>query len=314
MVSKNILKTTISYYTSYIYLQNRRIIMNKLFLSILFILSLIGSTSVAQTSIWKVSNENNHLYLGGSVHILRETDYPLPSEFNKVFNESNKIIFETDISALENPAVAQSMMMKGMYGGDTTIQDVISTKVYEQLAEECAKIPLPLKQMSKLKPSIIIMTMSIMKMQQLGISAQGVDKHYYSKAIASKKDVGQLESLDLQLDLITSMGGNNEEEFIKYSLKDFNDLEKELTEMIETWRNGSSKIMKRQIKEMKSDYPTIYKDLLVNRNNNWLPQIESFLTDDKVEFVVVGSLHMHGEDGLLSLLKEKGYQVEQYID
>ena len=88
-------------------------------------------------------------------------------------------------------------------------------------------------------------------------------------------------------------------------------MESAMDEMTKNWRNGSSDLMITQLTEMKNEYPDIYKSIMVDRNNNWMPQIEGFINDEVIEFVIVGALHLHGPDGLLNMLKAKGYKVEQ---
>src|SRR4030088_2701140 len=57
--------------------------------------------SRAASCIWKVSGpEGGTLYLGGSIHALRSTDYPLPRAFNRAFDASSRLIFEIDTKAL----------------------------------------------------------------------------------------------------------------------------------------------------------------------------------------------------------------------
>ena len=266
----------------------------------------------SQTSIWKVSKNSSELYLGGSIHILRANDYPLPVEYDKAFENADKIVFETDIEQLENPQIAQTFMQKGMLKDNKTLQDVLSADVYEELKLEASKVSLPIENMARFKPSMVILTLTVMKIQQLGISADGVDKFYSTKSKENNKKMAFLETVDEQIELLVNMGDGKEDEFVKYSLKDFKNMEKDLDKLISTWRDGNSKVMKKQLKEMKSDFPDIYNSLLVNRNNNWTPQIEDYLTDEMVEFVVVGTLHLHGPDGLLNILKKKGYNIEQF--
>lgn len=54
-----------------------------------------------------------------------------------------------------------------------------------------------------------------------------------------------------------------------------------------------------------------YHEILVRRNHNWVPKIEKFLKDKKNYFVIVGVAHLAGEDGLLTLLERKGYELER---
>jgi uncharacterized protein YbaP (TraB family) len=55
----------------------------------------------------------------------------------------------------------------------------------------------------------------------------------------------------------------------------------------------------------------MYQRLLVNRNRRWLPIVDGFLDRRGHTFVVVGAAHLVGPDGLISMLKAKGYTVAQ---
>ena len=49
--------------------------------------------------------------------------------------------------------------------------------------------------------------------------------------------------------------------------------------------------------------------LLVNRNKNWIPKIET-IAKAKPTFFGVGAAHLAGENGVIKLLRKKGYKVE----
>ena len=68
--------------------------------------------------------------------------------------------------------------------------------------------------------------------------------------------------------------------------------------------------LEKLVETMKT-YPLYYQKLLVQRNNNWVPQIEKFLTEEKNVLVIVGAAHLAGEDGLFALLTAKGYELER---
>lgn len=76
-------------------------------LSVAVIMS-IGIT-LSQSSVWEISKNGNTLYFGGSVHILRSEDYPLPKEFDMAFDNSDMLVLEADAGQMGNPEVAQKM-------------------------------------------------------------------------------------------------------------------------------------------------------------------------------------------------------------
>ncbi|MEX0963187.1 MAG: TraB/GumN family protein [Pseudohongiellaceae bacterium] len=78
------------------------------------------------------------------------------------------------------------------------------------------------------------------------------------------------------------------------------------------WRSGdSSGLSKLFVQEMKTEAPELYDSLLYQRNLRWVPQIDQMLQDSNTEFVLVGAAHLVGEGGLLDLLAQKGYEIEQ---
>ena len=59
------------------------------------------------------------------------------------------------------------------------------------------------------------------------------------------------------------------------------------------------------------DYPDLYRKMVTDRNRAWLQPIEGYLAGDRDVMVVVGSMHLVGDDGLVTLLRRKGYTVSQ---
>ncbi len=80
--------------------------------------------------------------------------------------------------------------------------------------------------------------------------------------------------------------------------------------MVDAWTQGNIKDLERLLEGMR-EYPELYQALVVSRNQNWLPHIEQALQQQKPVFIVVGTLHLLGKEGLVTVLKEKGYAVEQ---
>ena len=160
-------------------------------------------------------------------------------------------------------------------------------------------------------PGLLVSTLSVLEMQKLGFTPQGVDAFYNTRALNDSKELGQLESIDEQIGFLANMGEGNESEFVLVSLKDLEKTEM-LEEMITAWRSGDDKMLSKLfVEDMKEMSPALYENLLVKRNNNWLPIIEGMFEQEGTEFVLVGAAHLGGEDGLVELLAGKGYEVSR---
>ncbi len=270
------------------------------------------SFATQAASVWKVSNDSHTLYMGGTLHILSPQDYPLPPSYKEAYTEADKIIFETDIAALSTQEFSQLSMQKLTYQNEQTLESVLAPATYSALKSHLSARGIPVANLQKLKPALVGITLSMIEFQRLGLTSQGVDNYFYTLAMGDGKTMGWFESPEEQLNFIAKMGEGDEDAFIRYSLDDVEKIPSILDQLRNDWREGDMDALnKHNLTEFEKSYPDIYDELLTKRNLNWMPDIEDMLTTPEVEFVLVGTLHLPGETGLLEMLEAKGYKVTQ---
>jgi uncharacterized protein YbaP (TraB family) len=281
--------------------------------SVLFLCCFVFHVSVyAQSPVWKISKGGNHLFVGGTIHVLSSSDYPLPDAFDAAFKNSAVLVLEADIQKVKTPEMQQVLIQKAMYQEGKQITQFLQPGTVQELEAHLASRGIPLEQMVKFKPGLLSVALLSIELQRLGLAGTGVDEFYNLKALNEKRTIVFLETVTEQLTFIAEMGEGREDEFIHYSLKDLNDLPNVLQALKDAWRNGdNAQMQKLALKPLKDGFPKIYTSLVVNRNNNWLPIIETMLKTKDVELVLVGSLHLVGDDGILSQLKRGGYTLTQ---
>lgn len=266
-----------------------------------------------ETSLWVAKTDSSVMYLGGSIHVLRKSDRPFPPEFDQAYNASEILVFETDVEKLNTPEAQQVIMSKAVYRDERTLDKVLSAEAYGKLKKYCLRNGLPLESMNKFKPSIIITTLTMLELEKLGFNpGWGIDTFYYRKAADNDKQIEFLETVDEQIEVITSIGEGNESAFVIWNLDDMENIQDDMYKMIEAWRDGDEAILVEQIiKEGKERFPEIYQEVFVDRNINWIPEIEAYLNTPQTEFILVGTGHLIGEDGIIAQLKKRGYKVEK---
>lgn len=277
----------------------------------LFIVALITTTTNAGSSVWKISSADKTLYLGGTVHMLRKGDYPLPLQYERAYAEADKLVFETDLAQLQNPDVLQRMQQAIRYTDKGGLQQRISPILYQRIGKIWQQYGLPAELLNGLRPSGIIITLTMLNLKQIGVDAQGIDDFFHTQAVRDGKPVAGLETVDQQINFLGAMGEGDEERFMAMSLDELEQSAEFIDELISAWRRGSLVDLDRlMVADMRRDFPEQYNTLLADRNQSWLPQIEAMLKDRPVELVLVGSGHLAGQDGLLRQLKQRGYRVE----
>jgi len=285
-----------------------------------FILIVAGFCSCASSpapgrggsSVWKISRGGSSLFLGGSVHILRSEDFPLPKEFDRAFAQSSMLVLEADIRQMADENVAQYLMTQMILPGGKTLESILDSDTYEMLEAKCEEYGFPIEYVSQLKPSMIMTMLTMLEIQKSGFVQQGVDSYYLEKAEKGKKPLGFLETVETQIDMIVTMGDGYENDFIKYSLYDMDSTEKGLGDIVSEWKRGGAASTEKAILEMKNQWPALYKTLITDRNAAWLPRINEYLAAGPPVLVIVGLAHLHGQDGLLRQLADSGCTVEQF--
>ena len=273
----------------------------------------VGTTSLsAQSSVWKVTRGNSTLYLGGTCHVLRNSDLPLPAEFDQAFAASATVYFETDISRLQSGEMQQIILAEGMFTDGKTLASVLTPAAWKSAQAYCAKSGLPIEQFGAMKPWLFTLMMALLEVQKLGVTAEGVDLRYFKQATAAHKQTGELEPFEQHLAFLTHLGAGHESEMITQSIADLKELPAILNDLLRSWKSGDvAKLDELMLRDMRTKFPAIYQELIVKRNDAWLPKIEALMKTPDVEFVLAGVGHMAGQDGLLTRLRAKGYTVTQ---
>ena len=274
---------------------------------------LIPFHTFAETSLWRVSNGDSELFIGGTIHVLSATDYPLPVEFEQAYEQSETIVLETDLEEMAQPEVQQKLLQRVMYKKGKTLKDDLSPQTYKVLTDYTASVGLMIESLNQFKAPMVMITLVMAELHRLGMADTGVDNYFLEKALADGKTISELESLQEQLAVIENMGKGHEDELILNTIEEMKELPLVMGEMKQAWRSGDIKYLEKiGIAPMKTDFPDLFQLLLVDRNNIWIPKIEALLATPETEFVLVGALHLVAKEGVISKLQSLGYTVELY--
>src|SRR6267143_6362190 len=94
-------------------------------------ITLVLSRADAACCVWRVTGPTGTLYLGGSYHVLRSIDYPLPSAYNRAFEASTRLVFEADPRDLES--VSKGFLKEGVYPKGDSLRNHVDPRTYDYL-------------------------------------------------------------------------------------------------------------------------------------------------------------------------------------
>lgn len=270
------------------------------------------SCLVHSASVWQVSKDGNSVFIGGTLHILSPEDFPLPAAYGTAYNKADTLVFETDIAGLNSPGFQQDSLALLTYHDGTQLKDVLSANTYNTLKQHLQARQIDIAGLANYTPALVSITLSVTELRLMGLTSQGVDEFYYFKAMTDGKVLDWFESPQQQLEFIAALGGEDEDEMIRYALDDVKLLPVALTELKKYWLSGDMEgLYQSQGKSFHDDFPDIYQQLLIQRNQTWLPVIEAMFTTEQTEFILVGTMHLSGPQSVLDMLSKNGFEVNQ---
>jgi uncharacterized protein YbaP (TraB family) len=262
--------------------------------------------------LWKISSKTNTVYLLGSVHVLKQDAYPLDKSIEQAYENSPRLFFEINLDEVDAQKLQQLTVAKGVYHDGRTLKDDLSTQTYEFIKKRLKDYSLNIEEFERFKPWLMAISIEASELQRLGFDpSQGVDEYFYEKAKKDKKKIDGFEVAEYQLNLLGDMPAGMQEAMLLQTMKDLDDVQKEFNVIIEAWKSGNAEALDALLLKSFRDFPDVYQRLITDRNKNWMPKIESLIGQKENAMIILGAAHLVGKDGILSSLKQKGYQVEQ---
>jgi uncharacterized protein YbaP (TraB family) len=265
--------------------------------------------------MWKVSSPTATVYLVGSVHLATPEMYPLPKEMEDAFAKADTLTVEVNTNKLDQQKLISLMQTKGMYQGDETLSTNLKKETMQALDEECTKLGLPSAGIQKMKPWVVGLMLDVLELQKLGMDPNlGIDKHFLDLAAAKGKTIEELESADFQLNLLSSFDPKLQEESLVSTLDEMKNLKSDFNELTSAWIAGDGNAVEAEFDRQVKEHPEtkeVNQKLIFDRNGPMAQKVETYLKGNKTVFVVAGCLHMVGDHGIVHILQDDKFAVEQ---
>lgn len=285
-------------------------------IAILFVL-LCSSVSLASEGskpfFWKMTDSegSSTSYLLGSIHLGLKEIYPLPERLYKAFDSSDVLVLEIDMTNINPSSIAE----KAVFKGEQTLESTVSKEHFKLFDSIFTSLGVPKEYYNKLKPWFATIMISTTMMGNLGMEAElGIDLHFMEKASEREMKIDQLESFDFQMDLFNSVPDSLADELIDYNLKDLVQTDGEdVRKLIKAYISGDEKEIESLLVVDSGDSFVKYFNslILTKRNYTMADKIVEFHKSGKKCFIIAGAAHFVGEEGIIELLRSKGYKIER---
>jgi uncharacterized protein len=279
----------------------------------LFVASAAVSANPDQSRgfIWRVERDGRIGWVVGSIHVLSKDYYPLPDAMQKAYLRAATLVEEIDLREAQSPEIVTLIGSLAMYGGAQTLKSELSPETYQMLNDRLTTAGASIEAFERMKPWFLTVTVMAAQLRSAGFDpALGLDRHFFDKYTRMGKQFRSLETAEEQLKMLSGLSPKVQEEMLRETMQTNDAILTQMDKVGKAWRTGDISALEQIVLKPMKDQPEVYASLVVNRNRNWMPKIESCL-DDGHCFVVVGAAHVVGPEGVLALLQQKGYSIHQ---
>lgn len=268
----------------------------------------------SNSSLWRIA-KNGELegYLVGSIHIMKSNAYPLDPVFNKAFTRSNLTVFELNFDQLRSQIPTLQRQL-GRSEDGKPLQKTLPTETYNKLQTVANRIGLPLARLQPMEPWLAAQAVTGKLIQESEYDpSSGIDRHFFEKAKEADKTRIALETPKEQLKIFDELSQETQVKFLHNSLAQSERTIQQADRIVAAWEQGETTRLKQiMLNPMQNKFPEVYQPLIVDRNQQWMVEIQKILQEQgKRPFIVVGAAHLPGNQGLIQQLRDQGYTLKQ---
>lgn len=260
-----------------------------------------GSTSGAleHSLMWRVDGPSGPVFLFGTIHAgITGSWRDMPEDVLRAFAASDVVVLEADL----NPAKLGGTGIRStmVYPDDESLRAKLGKIPFETLSAELEQ---PDSVLDRLRPWVAYSQLS----RQYLPEGQAVDSLVRQRGEATGKEFRYLETAIEQAEMMARLVTVG---MLRDALTRLDEMRQQQNKLLDAYRTGDADKLRRFAfsPALRETYPDILEALFDDRNAAWVSDVEGYIEQGNV-FVAVGAGHLVGEDSVVDLLRERGYDV-----
>jgi uncharacterized protein YbaP (TraB family) len=292
----------------------RTLALAALVLSALPALAAFPAAAAEVGTLWRVRDRAGTVYIAGSLHQLRRDRAGLPPSYGLAYGEAERLAMELDMDTISPAALAGELVARALEPEGRSLRDGLPAASWSALQPRLAGLGLPEAAIDRFEPWAVALLLASAEFLQRGYTpASGVEGQLQARAAADRKPIDGLETPAQQFELFDGLPRTDQLQLLEVTLKELDGVGPRLDALEAAWRAGD---LPRLETLLLGDYrlrPDLHERLVVRRNAAWVAPVRGFLRRPDDTLVVVGLMHLLGEQGLIALLRQQGLKPERFV-
>lgn len=263
--------------------------------------------------VWQLQGPRGSVFIAGSMHLLRRERPALPAAIVKAYEESESLVMEIDADDIDDQYTAQLMLRLATFADARSLPMITGEARWQKLQTLLARVQVPESFAATLEPWGVAILLTSLEYARLGFDPEiGVEKQLQDLAARDRKPIAGLETPEFQIGLFDALPMDEQLQLLDMTLEDIGEMPDTVDELYAAWRAGDLRALDALLLEGYREMPRLYADLVERRNRNWIAPIKALLEQDGDTLVVVGALHLVGEQGVVAMLEREGLKPVRY--
>jgi hypothetical protein len=239
---------------------------------------------------------------------LKQSIYPLPAQYERAFELSDKLVLEVNTTALSPSEIYAKTQAAARLTEQRYLRESFNAEDYSRLANVASLYGIPLQSLQFYKPAMAYTQLSLMGFVALGYDPDlGVETYFTQRK--SSQNILQLETLDLQLAYLFDQPKATQIAVLMDTVNQFAEIESAASDLVRAWASGDDITLAKLIADQYAHSELLQQfseQLLDKRNAAMSEKIVGYLNSNESYFVIVGAAHLAGEHSIINLLKDDG--------
>jgi len=274
--------------------------------------ALLTGAASADPSLWHIQDEDSDIYVFGTVHILRSGIEWQTEDVMAAFNDAGTVYFEAPVNDPEHAtAMQQVVFANAMNPAGVTLSSLVSAETWSSIETFAPQVGFSAAQLQSLRPWIATVQLSVGFIVASGYDpASGVEATLWPLASETGKTLAYFETVEEQIGFFADLPQDVEVRLLEETMAEFEASPDQLDRLVTSWANGDQAAIDEVMNDqMRADAPELHDVIIVQRNARWVEEISELLEGSGTVFIAVGSGHLPGEQGVISLLRDRGIEV-----
>jgi uncharacterized protein YbaP (TraB family) len=266
----------------------------------------------SKSLLWEVSGNSlpQPSYFLGTMHLMCADDAVLSSNTKSVIKKVYQVYLEVDMDNMGE-------LLNGVYDlnmkDDTVLENLLPPEDYAKVKAffEHHQPALPFSLLEKQQP--MMLASSLYELFLNCEKKNGIDIRVIEEAAKRKKETKGLETMAFQTSILDSIPYEEQAKELVSTIDNIEKYKAALDELVKAYKRQDVDYLHELSTKEESGVGSHLDLLLYDRNKRWVDQFE-IISKQKPTLYAVGAGHLGGEQGVLNLLKQKGYTVRAIVN